>query len=185
MSVRLLRLVAGPFVGILLAGAAVAQSPPADVVRDSTVRELLGEVRLLRRILQTTSLGSVQAQLLIAQQQHVAQLERQVADARTAAGEAQAQADQLQAAAKELESSLVLEADAVKRADGQAQIREISSTQQQLRQRAERQRAIQADLVTSLSREQARLEEMQQALDRVARELEELDQKVAPAQAPR
>ena len=185
MSARLLRLVAGSFVGILLAGTAVAQSPPADVVRDSTLRELLGEVRLLRRILQTTSLGSVQAQLLIAQQQHVAQLQRQVADARSAAGEAQTEADQLQLAVRELESSLVLEADAAKRADGQAQVRQISTTQDQLRQRAERQRAIQADLTTSLTREQARLEEMQRALDRVARELEELDQKVTPAPAPR
>ncbi len=185
MSARLLRLIAGSFVGILLVGAAVAQSPSANVVRDSTVRELLGEVRLLRRILQTTSLGSVQAQVLVAQQQHVAQLQRQVADARSAAGEAQAQADQLQAAARELESSLVLEADAGKRADGQAQIREINSTQQQLRQRAERQRAIEEDLTAALSREQARLEGMQQALEHLQRELEELDQSVAPGPAPR
>lgn len=184
MSRRSLRLIAGIFLGALSAAAANAQSPSPDVVRDSTVRELLGEVRLLRRILQATSLGAVQAQILVAQQQHVAQLEKRVADAHTNAGEAQAQADQLQASARELESSLVLEADAAKRAEGEAQIRQMNWAQEQVRQRAERQHAIEVDLTTALSREQGKLEEMQHGLDLLSHELEELDQSVAPGRSP-
>jgi hypothetical protein len=43
---------------------------------------------------------------------------------------------------------------------------------------------MEVDLTTSLSREQARLEEMQHAVDRLARELEELDQSIAPGPPP-
>lgn len=190
MSVPLFRRsVAGVFVVVLSAAAAFAQNPPADAVRDTTVRELLEEVRLLRRVLQATGLGTVRAQILLAQRQghheRVAQLQRQIADARSDAREALAEADRLQRFAAEVETSLTLEPDPAKRADRESQIRQLGSAQEQMKQRAASQRERELELAASLSLEEAALEEMQRALARLERELDELRQSVAPEAPPR
>jgi predicted nucleic acid-binding Zn-ribbon protein len=143
-------------------------------------------VRLLRQVLQTTSLVSVRANILLArqqaQQERIGQMERQLADARNAAREAEAQVTQFAEYAASAEESLASETDPAKRAEKEEQMRQYNLVRSQVKHNIESQHERESELTTSLAEEQSKLEQIQRGLDGVENELESLQKKV-PARA--
>jgi archaellum component FlaC len=161
--------------------ALAQQAQPAGDAR--ALRELLDEVRLLRQVLQTTSLVSVRANILLARQQaeqeRVGQLERQIEEARNAAREAESQVTQFAEYAAAADEGLASETDPTKRAEKEEQIRQYNLVRSQVKRNIEIQREREAELTTTLSQEQSKLEQIQRGLDGVENELEALQKKVA------
>src|SRR3954463_3056638 len=100
---------------------ALAQAAADHEDERHTIRELLDEVRLLRQVLQTSSLVSVRANILLArhqaQQERIGQIERQLTEARTSARDSEAQVSQFADYATQAEESLATENDPAKRAE--------------------------------------------------------------------
>ncbi len=185
MQLRALRLAAWGILSVFMAGWVSAQSPPHVPEAERTLQQLLVEVRLLRQVLQATGLGSLRAQILLAQRQdhhdRVAQLERQIADARSEAKDTQAQIDQLDDVAGTAEQSLASESDPAKRTERETQVRQLGLERDQLKRRLESLRERELTLDASRAQEQAKLEEMQRGLGLIERQLEALQQAAAPA----
>ena len=189
MHFRILHLTGWATIGIVLSGLASAQNPSSEVGREGTIRALLDEVRLLRQVLQASSLGSVRAQILLAQRQdhhdRVALLERQIADLRSQAKDKQAQLGQVEEEIVEAERLLALESDPAKRTEREMQVRQLGSMRDQLKRIQENLRERELDLSASLPKEQAKLEEMQRGLDRIEHQLESLQQRATPGVSQR
>lgn len=188
MLLRVPHLTGWTVIGVLLSGLASAQSPSSGPDRERTMRELLDEVRLLRQVLQATSLGSVRAQILLAQRQdhrdRVVSIERQIADLRSDAKEKQAAVGQVEEEIAEAERLLALESDPAKRTDREMQVRQLGSMRDQLKRMQENLRDRELDLSASLPKEQAKLDEMQRGLDRIEHQLESLQQSATPSVNP-
>ena len=154
-------------------------NPPNDA---RALRELLDEVRLLRQVLQATSLVSVRANILLArqqaQQERIGQIERQLSDARNMARDAESQITQFADYATQAEDALAGEADPAKRAEKEEQVRQYKQVRDQLKRSIESQHERETELTTSLSQEEAKLEQIQRGLDAVEGELEALQKKV-------
>ena len=174
---------------VFCAAAVFAASSPlsaqhaADAGADGrALRELLDEVRLLRQVLQTTSLVSVRANILLARQQaeqeRIGQMERQLSDARNTAREAESQVAQFAEYAAQAEEALASETDPAKRTEKEEQIRQYNLVRSQVKHSIESQREREAELTASLAQEQTKLEQIQRGLDVVENELETLQKKV-------
>ena len=185
MQLRALRLVASVILIPLVSGSVSAQSPPPVPESERTLQQLLVEVRLLRQVLQATGLGSLRAQILLAQRQdhhdRVAQLDRQIADTRSEAKDTQAQIDQVDEGVAATEQSLASESDPTKRLEREMQVRHLGLERDRSKRRLEDLRERELDLDASRAQEQAKLEEMQRGLGLIERQLESLQQAVAPA----
>jgi hypothetical protein len=173
---------------ILSASSIVSgQSSPAPSAGERTLRELLDEVRLLRQVLQATSLGSVRAQILLAQRQgqqdRLAQIERQLADSRSEATDSQWQIARLEEEIGTQEDALTTEADPSRRAEREGQVRQLRTARDEVKRRQERQRERDSELTALAAAEQGKLDETQRGLDRIERQLEAL-QKAASTQSP-
>jgi hypothetical protein len=164
--------------------AVSGQTPSPPSTGDRTVRELLEEVRLLRQVLQATSLGSVRAQILLVrhqgQQDRVTQIERQLADSRSEARDSQAQIARLEEELGTQEDELSSETDASRRVERGLQIRQFRMALGEVKMRIERQRERESELTALLSAEQTKLDETQRALDRIERQLEALQKAARP-----
>jgi chromosome segregation ATPase len=192
------RLVLFGLIGILAVSApapALAQRAPeaatapraADGTTDArALRELLDEVRLLRQVLQTTSLVSVRANILLArqqaQQERIGQIERQLTDAQSAAREAESQVAQFAEYAAQAEDALANETDPAKRAEKEEQMRQYTLVRTQVKRNIDTQHEREAELTTSLATEQSKLEQIQRGLDGVENELAELQKRVTAKQ---
>jgi chromosome segregation ATPase len=167
---------------LFLARPALAQRAPDPGADGRALRELLDEVRLLRQVLQKTSLVSVRANILLArqqaQQERIGQIERQLSDARNTAREAESQVSQFAEYVAQAEEALTSETDPAKRAEKEEQIRQYNLVRSQVKHSIDTQRERETELTTSLSQEQAKLEQIQRGLDGVEHELEELQKKV-------
>ena len=179
---RLARATAFLFAFLLPCAPGFAQgtsSPPNDA---RALRELLDEVRLLRQVLQATSLVSVRANILLARQQaeqeRIGQIERQITDAQNMSREAESQVTQFADYAARAEESLASETDPATRAEKEEQMRQYDMVRVQVKRSIETQRAREAELTTSLSEEQAKLEQIQRGLDVIQNDLEALQKKV-------
>jgi chromosome segregation ATPase len=177
------RLVLSCVVGVLaLSRTALAQRAPDAGGGDPALKELLGEVRLLRQVLQTTSLVSVRANILLArqqaQQERIGQIERQIADAQSLARDAESQTTQFAEYVQQAEDTLASETDPAKRAEKEEQIRQYTQVRAQVKRSIDTQHEREAELTTTLSGEQAKLEQIERGLDGVEKELEDLQKKV-------
>ena len=170
---------------LVLCAPAVAQKP-ADAPSDArALRELLDEVRLLRQVLQTTSLVSVRANILLArqqaQQERIGQIERELTDSRTQARDSEAQVTQFAEYAAQAEEALTTENDPAKRAEKEEQLRQYTLVRAQVKRSIESQHERETELTTTLSQEQSKLEQVQRGLDAIETELEALQKKVPSA----
>jgi chromosome segregation ATPase len=180
---RLFRLIVFCVAVVFLAASPALAQRAGEAAGDGrALRELLDEVRLLRQVLQTTSLVSVRANILLArqqaQQERIGQMERQLADARNAAREAEAQVTQFAEYAASAEESLASETDPAKRAEKEEQMRQYNLVRSQVKHNIESQHERESELTTSLAEEQSKLEQIQRGLDGVENELESLQKKV-------
>ena len=142
-------------------------------------------MRLLRQVLQTTSLVSVRANILLArqqaQQERISQMERQITDAQTVARDGEAQVAQFAEYVAQAEATLGNEPDPAKRAEKEEQIRQYDMVRSQVKHNVETQHEREAELTTSLTQEQAKLEQIQRGLDAIESELAALQKKVPGA----
>ncbi|HEY7575320.1 MAG TPA: hypothetical protein VIB08_09175 [Thermoanaerobaculia bacterium] len=188
----ILRILRHAFCGVLLLSASrivSGQSPPAPSAGERTLRELLEEVRLLRQVLQATSLGSVRAQILLAQRQgqqdRLAQIERQLADSRSEATDSQWQLARLEEEIATHEDALSTEADPSRRTERESQVRQLRAARDEVKRRQERQRERDTELTALLAAEQGKLDETQRGLDRIERQLETLQKAASTESSPR
>jgi chromosome segregation ATPase len=176
---------------MVLIAACLAVSRPslaqhaADSAGDGrALRELLDEVRLLRQVLQTTSLVSVRANILLARQQaeqeRIGQIERQIADTRSVVRDGESQVTQFAEYTSQAEEALTTESDPAKRAEKEEQIRQYNMVRSQVKRTIDSQHERETELTTSLAQEQSKLEQIQRGLDAVESELEALQKKVMP-----
>lgn len=179
---RLVRATAFLLAPLFLANPALAEKPPEGGGDPRALRELLDEVRLLRQVLQASSLVSVRANILLARQQaeqeRIGQIERQLADARNTAREGESQATQFAEYATQAEDALAAETDPARRAEKEEQIRQYNLVRSQVKRTIDNQHERETELTTSLSQEQAKLDQLQRGLDAIESELEALQKKV-------
>jgi len=169
--------------GSLIPCATALAQRPADAPTEATaLRELLDEVRLLRQVLQTSSLVSVRANILLArnqaQQERIGQIERQLTDARTSARDSEAQVAQFADYATQAEESLATENDPAKRAEKEEQLRQYNLVRSQVKRSIDMQHERETELTTALAQEQSKLEQLQRGLDAIENDLEALQKKV-------
>jgi chromosome segregation ATPase len=180
---RLLRLIVFGVATVLLASSPASAQSAGDAARDGrALRELLDEVRLLRQVLQTTSLVSMRANILLArqqaQQERIGQMERQLADARNNAREAESQVTQFAEYAAQAEEALAGETDPAKRSEKEEQVRQYNLVRSQVKHTIDSQHERESELTTSLAEEQSKLEQIQRGLDAIETELTALQKKV-------
>jgi chromosome segregation ATPase len=163
--------------GLLLAAGALAQRP-ADTDTDRTLRELLNEVRLLRQILQATSVGSVRAQILLTQRQlhneRTLQIERQLASVRSEQAQAQKEFGQMEDRLADFDQELRAETDPEKRATIEDAVRQVTRARDRAKDGQAPLQVRENELVEALSREQADVDRVQRDLDRIEKDLDEL-----------
>jgi chromosome segregation ATPase len=174
---------------VFLASALLgAQSLPSAQGSDRTLRELLDEVRLLRQVLQSMSLGSVRAQILLARrldhQSRLLQLDRQINGVRDEARETQGRVEQLDDQIDQGERKVSSESDPSIRSEREAQLKELGWVRDQAKRRLDSLRQQELDLSTSQSQEQAKLAEAEKGLDRIEGQLDALQKSVSPGAPP-
>jgi chromosome segregation ATPase len=167
--------------GLLAAGGAFAQKP-AETDTDRTLRELLDEVRLLRQILQATSVGSVRAQILLTQRQlhneRTIQIERQLSNLRSERAQAQKEFGQMEDRLVDFDQELRSETDPEKRATLEDAIRQVTRSRERTKDSQEQLQVRENELTEALSREQAEVDRVQRDLDRIEKDLDELQSRV-------
>ena len=179
---RSIRIGAWCLLGLVAAAGALAQKPP-ETDTDRTLRELLDEVRLLRQILQATSVGSVRAQILLTQRQlhneRMVQIERQLAGLRSEQADVQSQISQIDDRTSDLDQASRIESDPGKRAAYETELQQLARLRDRAKEHQEQARVRENELNETLSREQAEVDRVQRDLDRVEKNLDEL-QSLAP-----
>jgi chromosome segregation ATPase len=162
----------------LLAGAGAFAQKPAEPDTDRTLRELLDEVRLLRQILQATSVGSVRAQILLTQRQlhteRTIQIERQLASLRSEQAQAQKEFGQMEDRLADFDQELRSETDPEKRKTIEDAIRQVTRSRDRTKDGQEQFQVRENELTESLSREQTEVDRVQRDLDRIEKDLDEL-----------
>jgi hypothetical protein len=165
------------FSSLFLAAGAFGQKP-AETDSGRTLRELLDEVRLLRQVIQATSVGSVRAQILLTQRQlhteRTAEIERQLATVRSDQSQAQKELGQMEDRLAEFDQEARAETDPEKRAVIEDGIRQVTRSRDRAKDGQEQLRVRENDLTESLSREQAEVDRVQRDLDRIEKDLDEL-----------
>ncbi len=183
---RLKSLLALCLLSLALAGSTFAQQPASSAAPSiapspeaQLLRALLDEVRQLRQSLQRATLNQYRAQLLTGQlarqQARVESLTEEVEQLRAAQQQSyDARRDQEEL--QELEAAFQREPNPAAREQLRQSYlglqRALTRQQEDARQEAERQRQRQQQLEINLRAEQARLAELQEQLDAVAREFD-------------
>ena len=153
-----------------------ANAVPAD--DKQLTQALLNEIKLLRQTLQRTSVSSFRAQVLTerlrVQQDQVNQLSREVEGLRSMLTDGRLGQPWMAERVKEVESQLERETDPVRRQQLERQSKQIQLEAERQSQRVAQQRERETQLTTKLQTEQAKLNELNERLDTLERELEEL-----------
>jgi chromosome segregation ATPase len=165
--------------GLLVPALSLAQgSSEAAGGNDRTLRELLDEVRLLRQILQATSVGSVRAQVLLVQRrshdERAGEIERQIASAKSEQSEAQRQVVQIESRIADFEREAFAETDPQKKANREEELRQLTAARDQVKLKQEQNREREADLAASLSKEQSEIDRIERDLGRIESDLASL-----------
>lgn len=153
-----------------------ANSVPAD--DKQLTQALLNEIKLLRQTLQRTSLSSFRAQVLTerlrVQQDQVSQLSRELEGLRAALADGRFGQPWMAERVKEVESQLERETDPVRRQQFERQSKQLQLEAERQAQRVAQQREREMQLTAKLQTEQAKLNELNERLDALERELEDL-----------
>jgi len=176
MLKRLLRFTVCGALGFFVSAALVPQSTAEPASSgDKTLRELLDEVRLLRRVLQESSVGSLRAQILLTQRQghdeRAVQIDRQLAGMRSTRNDMGNQIARMNGQISEFERVLTAESDPEKRSAYEAQIRVMVLERDQLQQNQQKSFEREQELEAQVSRETAEVERIQKELDRIESDL--------------
>ncbi len=166
--------------GLLAPALFLAQSPSGQPpAGDPTLRELLEEVRLLRQILQATSVGSVRAQVLLVQRrshdERAGEIERQISNLKSEQSETQRQMAQLEDRLTVIERSVFAATEPEKRTTLEEESRQLTAARDQVKMRLEQNREREAELAASLSKEQAEIDRIERDLDRIESDLASLE----------
>jgi hypothetical protein len=141
------------------------------------LQALLSEVRQLRLTLQRTNLSVFRAQIMIErlrmQQERVDRLARQLEENQNEFTGSALSQSQLTERSKELESQIKLEQDAGRRAQFEAQYKELKYIMDQQTERETQLRARQAQLTVQLQAERTKLDQIDSRLEALERELEQ------------
>jgi len=140
------------------------------------LQSLLREVRQLRLALQRTNLNVFRAQIMLermrTQQERVDRLTRQLEENQNEITGSDLSQSQITERSRDLESQIKQEQDAERRAQLEAQSKELKFIMDQQTERETQLRARQAQLTTQLLTERAKLDEMDSRLESLERELE-------------
>jgi len=143
---------------------------------DQTLQALLSEVHQLRLAIQRSNLNTYHAQITIErmklQQQRVDRLQAQIGDVRQQLAETRKRLSQTSDDFKQAEIILARETDAAKRADTEMRYRDYKSELDELTEKEQQQRQAEIQLSAQLQLEQAKLNELNERLDTLQRELE-------------
>jgi len=166
--------------GLLAPALFLAQSPSGQPpAGDPTLRELLEEVRLLRQILQATSVGSVRAQVLLVQRrshdERAGEIERQISTLKSEQAEAQRQVAQIESGIADSERTAFAESDPQRKEAREEQSRQLTAARDQIKLKQEQNREREAELAASLSKEQAEIARIERDLDRIESDLASLE----------
>jgi len=151
---------------------------PENTAGDQQVLQaLLSEVHQLRLTLQRTNLSLFRAQITIErlrmQQERVERLARQLEENQNEITGSSLSQSQLTERSKELEAQIKLEQDAGRRAQLEAQYKELKYIMDQQTERETQLRARQAQLTTQLQAERIKLDEIDSRLEALERQLEQ------------
>jgi septal ring factor EnvC (AmiA/AmiB activator) len=160
----------------LIASKAFTQSTAQPAQSEQTLPALLGEVHQLRVALQRSNLNTYHAQITIErmkiQQQHVDRLQARLADINNGLADTRRHLSGLSAYLKDSEIALARETDAAKRSEAEKRLRDTKSEMEFLTQREQQQQEMETQLNAQLSLEQGKLNELNERLDTLQRELE-------------
>lgn len=151
---------------------------PENTAGDQQVLQaLLSEVRQLRLTLQRTNLSVFRAQIMIerlrTQQERVERLARQLEENQNEITGSALSQSQLSERSRDLESQIKLEQDVGRRAQLEAQYRELKYITDQQTERETQLRSRQAQLTTQLQAERTKLDEIDSRLEALEQQLEQ------------
>ena len=166
---------------LLSTGAVQAQTGnrAAETTADEqpVLQALLSEVRQLRLTLQRANLNVFRAQIMIerlrTQQERVDRLARQLEENQNEITGSSLSRSQLTERSQDLESQIKAEQDASRRAQLEAQSKELKYIMDQQTDQETQLRARQAQLSTQLQTERAKLDEIDSRLEILEREMEQ------------
>ena len=174
--------------GFFVCAAALPQATAQPASDDKTLRELLDEVRLLRRVLQESSIGSLRAQILLTQRrshdERAVQIDRQLAGLRSERNEMGNQIARMNGQIAELERLTPAEPDPEKRSSYERQNRAFALERDQLEKNQQRAVEQEQELEAQLSRERAEVEGIQKELDRIESDLAAIQKSQAKPESP-
>ncbi len=152
---------------------AVAQNSPT---QDHTSESLLSEVRQLRLAVERATSFLPQTQILLQraqiQQQHIESLSRQLEQLRDQIARSAGENSKLAGEVKDIESRLTQEPDSARRREWEAGIKRAKEQLEGDAARDQQQRARESDLASQLHNEEAKMNELNDRLDALVRQLE-------------
>ncbi|HEX6729052.1 MAG TPA: hypothetical protein VF074_03530 [Pyrinomonadaceae bacterium] len=165
------------FVVLSIVGETQAQSQtaatPAD---DQTVKSLLKEVRLLRQTLQLTGLNAYRSQIILERikinNEQVVQLTRALADTRDQLEKTESTIPRMGEQQKMVESMVEAEADPVKRARMEFEIKDMKRAVERYKIGLEKLKEQEQMQATQLREEQSKLGELETKLQRLEDQIE-------------
>lgn len=160
----------------LTASKAFTDSAAQPAQSDQTLQALLSEVRELRLALQRANLNTYHAQITIErmklQQQRVDRLTSQLGDIRRQLADTRKALSQKSTELKGQEMTLAQETDATQRADRERYIRSLKAEFEETTQKEQQEQGYETQFQAQLQIEQAKLNELNEQLDTLQRELE-------------
>lgn len=166
-------------ISLLLTVQIMAQSgQPGDAQKanEQTVRQLLSEVQQLRRAIERSNLTTYRAMIAVErlrlQQEQVARLTRELEGLHNSRNERGDYAKMMAERLKDLESVILLETDLNRRRQLEMEQKHLKLEMERAVQWEQQQQTREAELRAKLDVEQARLNELNERLDALERELE-------------
>jgi peptidoglycan hydrolase CwlO-like protein len=161
---------------LFTAAKAFTNSAAQPVQGDQTLQALLGEVHQLRLAMQRANLNTYHAQITIErmklQQQRVDRLTAQLGEVRNQLAETRKPLSWIPATIKNDEMRLTQETDAAKRADFERSIQSLKADLEEAIRKEQQLQTYETQLQAQLQAEQAKLNELNERLDSLQRELE-------------
>lgn len=160
--------------GAFFTDSVQAQQPKQNET-DQILKELVGEVRILRQTLHRVNVNAYRSQVLVerirAQSDRVSRTSRALDDVRAELADMQAGINQFTERVKALEGQIQQEADEKRRTGLETELKEFKYVLDQQRQREQRAREREVRLADQLRQEQAKLDELENRLDLLDREI--------------
>jgi predicted nucleic acid-binding Zn-ribbon protein len=165
------------FLVVIFIGFQSAQAQEQKQTSDPMVRELLNEVRLLRKTLQQINLNTYRSQIIIerlkVQREAVAQTTRLLEKTHSDITDFKESIPRILERGKLVEEMIVKETDGAKRLQIEFENKILKRQVEQMNTRIEQLQNCETQLVSQLSSEQSKLDELEKRLDDIEREMED------------